>query len=147
MTINWHDPKIYTLTVSPVAADIDGLAHTNNTVYAKWCEQIAWLHSDNLGLGLVEYQQQDRAMAIIKAEYEYLAATYQGEELLLSSCLANCDMKIRLQRHFQLTRPRDNAVIFRACWQFSCIEISSGKPKRMPQSFKDIYGSACLFVG
>jgi acyl-CoA thioester hydrolase len=143
MTVNWHHGNIYSTSVMASEQDIDGLAHTNNSVYVNWCEQAAWQHSASLGLSLAHYREQDRAMAIVKAQYEYLAATYQGQDLLLSTCLLNCDMKMRLQRDFQIVRRCDQQLVFRGSWQFMCIEISSGKPRRMPPLFKDIYGGAC----
>ncbi|MEH6472581.1 MAG: thioesterase family protein [Halopseudomonas sp.] len=144
MTLSWDHPKVFSINVMPAEADIDGLDHTNNAVYVHWCERAAWQHSEFLGIGLDSYRQQDRAMAIVKAEYEYLAATYQGEALELSSRLVNSDGKMRLQRDFQIIRPSDNALILRASWQFMCIEISSGKPKRMPRLFSEIYGGAVI---
>ncbi len=144
MPINWQHPKVFHTTVSPVTTDIDGLGHTNNRVYSKWCEQAAWQHSESLGVSLADYQSQDRAMAIISAQYDYLAATYQGEILELATGLSHCDGKMRLQRHFRIIRPSDNTLIFQGSWKFMCIEISSGKPKRMPPQFKAIYGPACI---
>ena len=48
--MNWDYPHPCTLPVMPQASDIDGLQHTNNAVYVRWCEQVAWHHSALLGL-------------------------------------------------------------------------------------------------
>jgi len=45
-----------------------------------------------------------------------------------------------MTRRFQLIRPRDGATLLRAHTTFVCIELSSGKPKRMPAEFLDGYG-------
>ncbi len=47
-----------------------------------------------------------------------------------------------MTRHFQLKRPRDNTTLLRAQTTFVCIELSSGKPKRMPTEFIEGYGPA-----
>ena len=75
---SWDRPQPFTLAARVGAEDIDGLEHTNNTVYVKWCEQVAWLHSVSLGLDLERYRELDRAMAITHSEYDYLQASREG---------------------------------------------------------------------
>ena len=62
--MNWDSGTPFVLNVSPEAQDIDGLDHTNNAVYVKWCEHAGWAHSHVLGLSMADYQRLDRAMAI-----------------------------------------------------------------------------------
>lgn len=146
MTLDWNNPKIFTSPIVPASEDIDGLDHTNNAVYVKWCEQIAWQHSEVLGVSLNDYRQQDRAMAIVRAEYNYLAATRLGETLEISTCLVSCDMKMRMQRDFQIINTAKDLLVFEGSWKFLCIEISSGKPKRIPPLFLDKYGKALVNI-
>jgi acyl-CoA thioester hydrolase len=47
-----------------------------------------------------------------------------------------------MTRHFQLKRPSDNTTLLRAQTTFVCIELSTGKPKRMPAEFIEGYGPA-----
>ena len=70
--MDWDYPQPFTLPVTPQAGDIDGLNHTNNAVYVRWCEQAGWAHSERLGLSLDDYRRLDRAMAIRRGEYDYL---------------------------------------------------------------------------
>lgn len=49
-----------------------------------------------------------------------------------------------MTRHFQLKRPSDNTTLLRAQTTFVCIELSTGKPKRMPAEFVEGYGPAIL---
>ena len=49
-----------------------------------------------------------------------------------------------MTRHFQLVRPADGTTLLRAQTTFVCIELSSGKPKRMPVEFVDGYGVAVM---
>ena len=84
-TAPWDVPTPFVQTVSPAPDDIDGLKHTNNAVYVRWCEAIAWAHSASLGLTLADYQRLDRAMAIRRAEYDYLLPSFAGEQLQLAT--------------------------------------------------------------
>ena len=124
--------------------DIDGLQHTNNTVYVTWCEQVAWQHSESLGLDIASYQRLDRAMAITHSEYDYLAASREGEEVVVATWIINWDGKLTMERRFQVIRPADGRTLLRGAMRFACIELSSGKPRRMPQEFIAGYSPAII---
>jgi len=123
---------------------IDGLGHTNNAVYVGWLEQCAWRHSQSLGLDLDDYRRLDRAMAVLRHEIDYLASAYQGEQLQLATWIVESDHRLKMRRRFQLVRPLDGATLVRALTTFVCIELSSGKPKRMPAEFVEGYGKALI---
>lgn len=137
--MTWDYPQPFTLKLTPAASDIDGLHHTNNAVYVQWCEVIGWAHSEKLGLNLGDYQRLDRAMAIRHAEYDYLLPSILGDELMLGTWIVASNGKLSMKRYFQLIREADQAIIMRGQWDLVCIEISTGKPKRMPPEFCNIY--------
>jgi acyl-CoA thioester hydrolase len=137
----WDHPDPFTLPLVPEAADIDGLNHTNNGAYVRWCERIGWAHSEKLGLGVADYQRLDRAMAIRRGEYDYLLPTQRGDRLTLATWLLAGDGKLTLERRFQLVRDRDGATVLRGRWELVCIEVSSGRVRRMPPEFIRAYES------
>jgi acyl-CoA thioester hydrolase len=139
LELTWDHPNPFTLTVSPGAADIDGLNHTNNAVYVRWCEAIGWAHSEALGLVLADWQRLDRALAIRRGEYDYLLPSVAGDQLLLGTWIFPGDGKLKLERRFQLINRRDHATVMRGRWDLICIELSTGRPRRMPPKFCDIY--------
>lgn len=140
----WDLPAPFTGAVSPRASDIDGLNHTNNAVYVQWCEQVAWAHSESLGMTLEDYHRLDRAMAIRRGQYEYLLPTFEGEALTLATWLTYGDGKLTMTRRFQLVRDSDAATVLRGTWELVCIELGTGKPRRMPQAFLNAYISAIV---
>lgn len=135
----WDYPQAFTRQVSPKDIDIDGLNHTNNAVYVRWCEEVAWAHSEALGLDLADYQRLDRAMAIRRGEYDYVLPTVLGEQLTLATWLYASDGKLTMDRRFQLIRNSDQVTVLRGRWDLVCIELSSGRARRMPPEFCDIY--------
>lgn len=137
--MNWDYPLPYTINVTPAEVHIDGLNHTNNAVYVQWCEQAGWAHSEALGLNLADYQRLDRAMAIRSAGYDYLLPTVLGEALTLATWLCASDGKLAMERRFQLVRNRDGVTVLRGRWDLVCIEISTGRARRMPPEFCDVY--------
>ena len=140
----WDYPNPHTFYTTVMPEDMDALNHTNNTVYVKWCEQVAWLHSVSLGLDLERYRELDRAMAITHSEYDYLQASREGDEIVAGTWIVSSDNKLTMARRFQVIRLQDGVTLLRAGMRFACIEISSGKPRRMPREFLEGYGPAVL---
>lgn len=140
----WDHPAPHTQARRVDASEIDGLGHTNNAVYVSWCEQVAWEHSRALGLDLDDYRRLDRAMAVIHAEYDYLQASRAGEEILAGTWIVEWDRKLTMLRHFQIVRPADGVTLLRGKVRFACIELSSGRPRRLPPEFIAGYGPAIL---
>jgi acyl-CoA thioester hydrolase len=135
-------PYMIDIQVSP--SDVDGLGHVNNAVYVEWMERCAWSHSQYLGLDLDVYRALDRAMAIRRHEIDYLAPARDGERLQLATWIIDSDGKLQMNRHFQLIRPSQGLTLLRARTTFVCIELSSGRPRRMPEVFLSGYGQALI---
>lgn len=140
----WDQPEAFTIDIDVEAEHIDELGHANNAVYVVWLERCAWQHSQSLGLGLEDYQRLDRAMAVLRHEIDYLAAAYRGDRLQLATWIVQSDQRLKMKRNFQLVRPADATTLLRAQTTFVCIQMSSGKPKRMPPEFVEGYGRALV---
>ena len=140
----WDRPHPHTLRTVVKAENVDGLNHTNNTVYANWCEQVAWSHSVALGLDLDRYRELDRAMAITHSEYHYLQASREGEEIVIGTWIVGWDRRLTMRREFQAIRTGDGVTLLRGAMRFACIEISTGRPRRLPPEFIAGYGPAVL---
>ncbi len=123
--------------------DVDELLHTNNTVYVHWCQEAAWAHSKQLGLDIERYKELDRAMAITYSEYRYLRASNVGDKIKIGTWIVSWDRKLTMKREFQIIR-EDGATLLRGAMHFACIEISSGKPRRLPKEFIEGYGPAVI---
>lgn len=141
---SWDQPAPFTLVTRVEHGDIDGLDHTNNTVYVKWCEQVAWSHSEALGLDLASYRRLDRAMAITHAEYDYLQASREGDQIAIGTWIVSWDARLTMLRRFQAIRVDDGVTLLRGSMRFACIELSTGRPRRMPGEFIEGYGPAVL---
>lgn len=133
------EPFVYQLEVD--SCHIDVMGHTNNCEYLKWCEVMAWRHSEYLGLGIEEYRAVGHGMAAVHTELDYLAATFAGEVLQIATWVGSCD-RIGLLRHYQVIRPSDGAIVLRAQTRFVCVDLISGRLRRMPEPFKTAYGNA-----
>lgn len=145
--MSWDYPAPYILPLCATPAEIDEFDHVNNAVYVQWMEECAWQHSIDLGLGFAEYQALDRGMAVLRHEIDYLASAYVGETLEMATWIAYSNQRIKMDRYFQLRRVADGVTLLRAKTTFVCIELSTGRPKRMPPQFVKSYGAVMLAQG
>ena len=143
----WDYPHPHSLAVTVGEEHIDGLEHCNNAVYVTWCEQVAWDHTNTLGLDLAAYRRLNRAMVITRSEFEYLKASRLGDALVAATWIVDWDRKLTMQRRFQIVRPADGATVLRARMDFACVEFTTGKARRLPPEFIEGYGPAVLDPG
>ena len=144
--LDWDLPAPFIRRSVVCEEDVDGLQHTNNTIYVRWCEQCAWEHSVALGLDLRAYHDLDRAMAVVEGKYRYLQASYLNDEIDTATWIIHWDKRLTMTRHFQIRRVADNTTLLRAEVRFACIEISSGRPRRLPAEFIEGYGTAIVGI-
>lgn len=142
MCLEWDWPEPFQSKFQASAEQIDELNHVNNAVYVQWMEDCAWQHSQSLGLDVKRYQELDRGMAIVRHEIDYLASAYLGEELCMGTWIVAPDNRLKMDRLFQLIRPADGATLLRARTTFVCVQLTTGRPKRMPEEFLTGYGKA-----
>lgn len=142
--MEWALPDPFVIDIHVSEEAIDAYQHVNNSEYLRWVEQISWAHSEALGLSLERYRELDRAMAVHRHELDYLAPAFAGDELALATWIVECDGRFSLTRRFQLKRQRDAKTLLNARTRFACIGLSSGRPKRLPDEYQEIYGAALV---
>ncbi len=145
--MSWVYPSPYVNEIVVAAQDIDGLNHANNACYVVWCEEVAWQHSEYLGLSVEDYKSLDRCMVLHKAEYEYFLPSLLGDTLHFATWITKCDRRLRLERQFQAIKVSTGETVMRGCWSLVCATYSSGKATRFPESFMAAYGSKPLPLG
>ncbi len=139
---DWDYPEPYCLPVTATAADVDELGHVNNAVYVRWMTDCAWAHSIALGMTIDVYRLLDRAMAMSRHEIDYLAPAWQNDQLQVATWIREFDGRLTMSRCFQIMRPADGVTLLRAKTNFACIEMSTGRVRRMPAEFLEAYGGA-----
>ena len=124
--------------------DLDLLEHVNNATYIRWCENIAWAHSGELGLTVNDYREMQRAMAIHHAEYDYLQACFPGDELQAATWITASDLRLSMERRFQIIDTKTSETVFRGVWQLVCVNLKTNKPVRIPERFIQVYQAAVI---
>ncbi|MCB2113304.1 MAG: acyl-CoA thioesterase [Parvularculaceae bacterium] len=119
--------------------DIDAFNHVNNARYIDWANEIAWAHSEALGLSMEDYRRIGFGCVVWRHEFDYVAPVILGDEIDVATWIAENDNRVRLVRAYEMRKTTTGAVVFRGRTKFVCIEMASGKPARMPKEFIDAY--------
>ena len=136
---DWDVARPFIERVRVSAADLDRFAHTNNVTYLAWLERVAWSHSISLGLDFADYERLGAGCVARRHELDYLLPTFAGDELLLGTWVDECDAKFTMWRAYQIVRVADGKTILRGRTRWVCIDMMTGKLKRMPPEFVAAY--------
>jgi acyl-CoA thioester hydrolase len=129
---------IFDLNIQVQAKHIDVLGHVNNVMYIQWMQDVASAHIETLGLGLARYLELKHAMVAVEHHVQYRKAALEGEEIILRTWLDDINALYSF-RQYAFYRPKDQSVLFVGNTKWACIEIDSGRPKRMSPSFTQAY--------
>lgn len=132
---SWDLPSPHVHRAVATTDDIDGYGHVNNAVYVRWLDRCAWSHSAALGLPADDCVRDRRGMAVWRTQLNYLAPAFEGDRLDVGTWIVGSDGRLRVARRFQILRPADGRTLLRALIQYVCIDLDSGRPRRMPPSF------------
>ena len=138
----WDYDRPFELIILVAKEDTDVLGHTNNVSYLRWLEQAGWAHSTALGLDWPEYQRLKRAMVVRRHEIDYLAPSFEGDQVRVGTWLTDNDGKLSLWRRYQVVRAADGMTLLRGRTHFVCADLDTGKPRRMPEEFLRGYAVA-----
>lgn len=131
----WTPPPqaVMDWTVGPEHTDRFG--HTNNAEYVRAMERCAWVHTEALGLGFDVYEALGVGCVVRRHEIDYLAATRLGDALVVGTWIIANDGRLTMTRGFQILRRADRRLVLKAATTFVCVDLASGKPRRMPPEF------------
>ena len=136
---NWDYTQPFQIDVTVEDKHIDVVGHVNNVIYLRWLEKIAWMHSHHLGLTWNVYQKENRAMVARRHELDYLAAAFKNDELVVGTWIIENNKKVSITRQYQIMRKSDQICLLRGITKWACMDIKTGKAKRMPNSFVNGY--------
>jgi len=120
-------------------SDIDAFNHVNNARYIDWANEIAWAHSEALGLSMEDYKQIGVGCVVWRHEFDYVAPVALGDEVEIATWITENDHRVRLVRAYEMRNAKTGAVVFKGRTKFVTIDMSTGKPARMPKEFIEAY--------
>ncbi len=132
-TNKWDLPEPFIHRVSAKPEHIDAFGHVNNAVYNIWLDETAWAHWDSFGFDKQTCAAARRGMAVMRAETDYLASSYSGDELDVAVWIVASDGRLRAERRYQICRADTGQTIFRSHWKLVCFNLDTGRPARMSE--------------
>lgn len=139
-SLQWDHPDPFYIDVQAQPSDLDSYNHVNNVVYIRWLEQCAWAHSAAVGLPESRCVELARGMAVRTLHVHYLAACYAGDTIRVGNWICASDGKLRVSRRYQLINVEKNLTVMRGEVDFICMNLSNGRPVRMPAELAEAYG-------
>ncbi|KAA8731840.1 acyl-CoA thioesterase [Acinetobacter qingfengensis] len=130
--------QLFQRNISVEAQHIDQLGHVNNLAYMQWMQEIALAHTEHLGLGLNDYLQMKHAMVASEHHVKYRKACVLGDKLILRTWLGELS-GFSSVRHYLFYRPQDDAVVFQGTTLWVCVELATGRAKRLSPTFSQTY--------
>ena len=134
----WDAPAPHVMPIDVTSAHIDLMQHVNNVHYLQWLENVAWDHSVALGMRQEDYTRLGHGMVVRRHELDYVAPALLGDRVLLATWIVGLD-RLSLHRRYQFVRESDGVTLFRGATHFVCVEIASGKVRRMVPEFTAAY--------
>ena len=135
----WDHPDPFTINVTAQAQDTDSYEHVNNVVYIRWLERCAWAHSAAVGFPETRCVEMARGMAVRTIHVHYLAACYEGDNIVVGNWISANDGKLRVSRRYQLINPDRRLTVMRGEVDFICMNLANGRPSRLPAEFIEAY--------
>lgn len=141
---NATDRSAFALVMTVGDEDIDQLGHASNIVYLRWVQDVAVAHSTAVGLDVDAYREQNGVFVVRRHEIDYLRPVLRGERLELRTWIdsvfaAKCRRATDIVR---LDHSGIKTVVARAMTTWGFIEMSSGRPTRIPDVIRRAFGQA-----
>jgi acyl-CoA thioester hydrolase len=114
----------FELSIAIEAGDIDELGHVNNVTYLRWVQEVAVAHwkaaarpSDQAALRWV----------VLRHEIDYKQAAHIDDGIIARTWVGTAS-RLRFERHTELLRASDRALLARARTVWCPIDARTGKP-------------------
>jgi len=120
------------------AADVNFMKHVDNQIYLRWMNEVAFAHSGACGWAQDDYANIGSGFVVKSHFIEYLAPTFENEELLFMSWLS--DMSDRKStRHYRFFKLPDYRLFMRAETKWVYVDLEKGRPMDIPNAVRDSF--------
>ena len=120
-------PVVFSHTIHVPAEDIDQMGHVSNITVVRYVQDVAAAH-------WLSYVPDDvKAMylwVVRRHEIDYLKQSFLGDELTVRTWVGEMS-GARWDRHTEIVRQTDSAVVVRARTEWVLLDAISGRPRRV----------------
>ena len=113
--------------------DIDRQGRVNNVCYVQWMQDIATAHTASKGWDMARYGALGQGWVVRQHSVTYKRPALLGDVISATTWIASFASR-QCMRRYLFVRESDNAVLVEAETQWVYIDITSGKPVRVPEA-------------
>ena len=129
---------VYEHHITVLPSDIDENEHANNLCYLRWMNEAALAHSTENGWSARRYVDFGASWFARRHTIEYLAPSFEGDKLVVRTGVSDWQA-IRSTRTYRFVRVSDDKVVARAETLWVFVNLSTGKPARLPKEVTDAF--------
>jgi acyl-CoA thioester hydrolase len=114
----------FEMAVAVEPGDIDVLGHVNNVTYLRWVQDAAVAHWTAFAPAA---DQANLVWVVLRHEIDYKHPARLGDQIVARTWVGHAT-RVRFERHTELLRASDRAVLAKALTLWCPIDPSTGKP-------------------
>lgn len=116
------------------SCDTDSFGHVNNAAYLRYCEGARNDYMIERGLRFADLAKWQAGPVLTAARLEFKTPAWTDDELLVHGTLSFVG-RIRFRIDHEIERERDGALVCAASLDFAFVDLSTGRPCRIPEAF------------
>lgn len=117
------------------SCDVDSFGHVNNAVYLQYCEGARNDYMLERGLTFADFRQWNAGPVLVAAHLDFRRPAVTDDELVIRGVLET-EGRIRFRIDHEIERPADQAIVCVARLDFAFVELTTGRPCRIPEAFR-----------
>jgi|APTNR8051073442_1049403.scaffolds.fasta_scaffold00003_390 acyl-CoA thioester hydrolase len=127
--------RVFELTLTVSAKDIDNLNHVNNVVYLQWVQDIASAHWDTIATNELKKKY---SWVVLRHEIDYRNPAYLGDQLLVKTWVSSCE-GVRSVRHVKFYQASSGVLVVETKTTWCLLDAQTMRPKRIEPDIKSIF--------
>jgi acyl-CoA thioester hydrolase len=116
--------EVFEVATTVVPADIDQLGHVNNVTYVRWVQDAAVAHWTTAATAADHAQL---FWVVVRHEIDYKRPAVLGDHIVVRTWVGTAS-RIRFERHTEILRAGDGAVLAQALTVWCPMDARTGKP-------------------
>jgi len=128
-------PDTFELAIAVDPGDIDRLGHVNNVTYLRWVQEAAVAH---WSAAAPAADQARLLWVVVRHEIDYKQPAFAGDSIIARTWVGEAT-RVRFDRHTELLRGRDRALLARARTVWCPVDARTGRPVAVSPEVRSIF--------
>jgi acyl-CoA thioester hydrolase len=121
------------------SCDVDSFGHVNNAVYLMYAEAARNEYMLQRGLTFADFKRWMVGPVLFSAKLDYKAPAFTDDELIITG-LMQAQGRTRFSIVHDFLKKPDQKLICHAELDFAFVDLTTGRPCRMPEEFAKAFG-------